>query len=344
MRKRNWGMFLSTVLVLAVVGCSPSAPKQTEEPKVKAIIIRASTPTAPEHPWTKGLELVAKLVNERTEGRYKINVYPNASLSEGSEKTMTEQIFTGTLDMGISPAPLCSTVFSAFSFPFSYTDREHIARVCASPVAQEMLASLDEKGMHAVAYVENGFRQITNSKHAIKTPADMVGVKIRTPQSAATIAAMKAMGANPVAVSAGELYIALSQGTVDGQENALSTIYNNKYYEVQKYLTVINYNWSPAIVGMSREVWNKLSEGDKKIFQDAILEAAADINKQLAGLDGEMIGKLKEKGMQVYVCTESDVALFKAKCDTDALREVYKGILGEDLMTRFFDAVKLAKK
>jgi len=347
MKKRILALTLVFALAFTIcvlfTGCGdkPAGPSSdpTQKP-VQATVLRASTPTAPEHPWTLGLQKIADEVFERTGGRYKIDVYPNASLSEGSEKTMTEQIYTGTIDMGVSPASLCSTVFSGFGFPFSYEDREHIARVCDSEIAKEMLATLEEKGMHAIAYVENGFRQITNNIHEVKVPADAKGIKIRTPQSATTIACMESMGFNTVAISAGELYVALSQGTADGQENALSTIYNNKYYEVQKYLTVINYNWSPALIGVNSDLWESLSDEDKAIFEEVINDSAAYVNDLLAAQDEDFIKKLEDEGMKVYICTPEDIALFKKAAVTDSLKDTYRGIVGEDLMNRFFQTIE----
>lgn len=349
MKKRILTLTLIFALLLTIcalfTGCDEKPPAQTGTPSetekpVKTTVLRASTPTAPEHAWTLALKKIADDIYERTGGRYKIDVYPNASLSEGNEKTMTEQIYTGSIDMGVSPASLCSPIFSAFSFPFLYEDREHIARVCDSDVAKEMLLTLEEKGMHAIAYVENGFRQITNNIREIRVPADTKGIKMRTPQSATTIACMEAMGFNAVAISAGELYVALSQGTADGQENALSTIYNNKYYEVQKYLTVINYNWSPALIGVNSELWESLSDEDKAIFEEVIKDAAAYANEILASHDEELIDKLKEAGMQVYICTKDDIDLFKQAVVTDNLKNEYKKVVGEELLEKFLKAVE----
>ena len=340
---------LNLTICISLAGCSDKSTGQSpssapSQKPVNTIVLRASTPTAPEHAWTLGLKKIADEVYERTEHRYKIDVFPNASLSEGNEKTMTEQIYTGTIDMGISPASLCSTIFSAFSFPFSYDDRAHIARVCDSAIAKEMLATLEKKGMHAMAYVENGFRQITNNIRPVKVPADAKGIKMRTPQSATTIACMEAMGFNTVAISAGELYVALSQGTADGQENALSTIYNNKYFEVQKYLTVVNYNWSPALIGMNSELWASLSDKDKTIFAEVIKNAATYINDTLAANDENYVDLLKKAGMQAYICTPDDIALFKKAVVTDSLKNAYRGIVGQDMMDKFFKTLEDTRK
>lgn len=148
------------------------------------------------------------------------------------------------------------------------------------------------------------------------------------------------MGFNAVAISAGELYVALSQGTADGQENALSTIYNNKYYEVQKYLTVVNYNWSPALIGVNSELWESLSDEDKAIFEEVIKDAAAYANEILASHDEELIDKLKEAGMQVYICTKDDIDLFKQAVVTDNLKNEYKKVVGEELLEKFLKAVE----
>ena len=217
--KKMISFALALIMVLVLVACGDNPASNGGNTQNETVTLRASTPTAPEHPWSKCLDNIAAQIKEKTNGRYQIDVYYNASLSENSEKTMTEQIMTGTLDLGISPAPLVGKAFSAFSFPFQFDDRDHIKRVCDSDTAKELLAATESNGLHSMAYVENGFRQITNNKHAVKTPDDMKGLKIRTPQAATTMAAITAMGANATAINAGELYVALSQDTVDGQEN-----------------------------------------------------------------------------------------------------------------------------
>ena len=171
----------------------------------------------------------------------------------------------------------------------------------------------------------------------------MKGLKIRTPQAATTMAAITAMGANATAINAGELYVALSQDTVDGQENALSTIYNNGYYEVQKYCTVINYNWSPAIVIFNSELWNTLSADDQKIFEEVVAAAAEECNEQLAADDESYIAKLTEKGMEVYTLTPEERNAFKILCNTDAVKEAYNNSVGADIMEKFAATVEACR-
>ena len=331
--KKMISFALALIMVLVLVACGDNPASNGGNTQNETVTLRASTPTAPEHPWSKCLDNIAAQIKEKT----------NASLSENSEKTMTEQIMTGTLDLGISPAPLVGKAFSAFSFPFQFDDRDHIKRVCDSDTAKELLAATESNGLHSMAYVENGFRQITNNKHAVKTPDDMKGLKIRTPQAATTMAAITAMGANATAINAGELYVALSQDTVDGQENALSTIYNNGYYEVQKYCTVINYNWSPAIVIFNSELWNTLSADDQKIFEEVVAAAAEECNEQLAADDESYIAKLTEKGMEVYTLTPEERNAFKILCNTDAVKEAYNNSVGADIMEKFAATVEACR-
>lgn len=341
--KKMISFALALIMVLVLVACGDNPASNGGNTQNETVTLRASTPTAPEHPWSKCLDNIAAQIKEKTNGRYQIDVYYNASLSENSEKTMTEQIMTGTLDLGISPAPLVGKAFSAFSFPFQFDDRDHIKRVCDSDTAKELLAATESNGLHSMAYVENGFRQITNNKHAVKTPDDMKGLKIRTPQAATTMAAITAMGANATAINAGELYVALSQDTVDGQENALSTIYNNGYYEVQKYCTVINYNWSPAIVIFNSELWDTLSADDQKIFEEVVAAAAEECNEQMAADDESYIAKLTEKGMEVYTLTPEERNAFKILCNTDAVKEAYNNSVGADIMEKFAATVEACR-
>lgn len=338
--KKRIALFLTLALSASLLaGCgdaagdTPGGGNNTE-----TITLRASTPTDPGTGWTVCLETIAEEVSKNTNGKYKIDVYPNASLSESSEKTMTEQTYAGTLDMCVTPASLASAEWGAFSIPFMFDDRDHIWRVCETDVVQGMMDRMEDKGMKALGIVENGFFQITNSVKEIKVPADCAGIKLRTPQAQSSIDLANMMGFNPVSVSSGELYVALQQGTADAQQNAMSTIYAKGFYDVQKYLTVINYNWSPALVGMNLDLWNSMDAETQEIFKAAIEKGCQVCNDKLAAEDSEYIAKLEEKGMQVYVCTPEDIAVWKDTLKDVA--EVYKPSVGEELVDEFVAAVE----
>ncbi len=304
---------------------------------VQPTVLKASSPAAPDAAWGLALQRMADAIKEKTGGRYQVDVYHKASLTENSEKAMTDAVFTGTLDICITPGSLAAGIWSAFSVPFQFDSREHIYKVLKSDIVADMCKQMEPKGMKVLSLIENGYRQITNSKHEIKVPADTKDVKLRTPQAKSSIAIAEKMGFQTVAISAGELFQALQQGTADGQENALNTIYDNKYYEVQKYLTVVNYNWSPALFGINLELWNSLSADDQKIFQEVFTEVADWANKKMAEEDGNYIQKLKDAGMEVYICTDEDIALWKKQMEGSD--SIYYESVGEELMKNFTKTV-----
>lgn len=339
---RKTALFLALTLSASLLsGCGggdTNTPTGGGKDNVETITLRASSPTDPGTGWTVCLDTIAEEVYKNTNGKYKIDVYPNASLSESSEKTMTEQTYAGTLDMCVTPASLASAEWGAFSIPFQFDDRDHIWRVCETEVVQGMLDRMEGKGMKALGIVENGFFQITNNVKEIKVPADCKDIKLRTPQAQSAIDPAKMLGFNPVSISSGELYVALQQGTADAQQNALSTIYSKGFYDVQKYLTVINYNWSPALVGMNLDLWNSMDAETQDIFKAAIDKGCQVCNDKLAAEDTDYITKLEEKGMQVYVCTPEDIEAWKTALTNVA--EVYYPSVGEELVLEFQKAVE----
>ena len=341
--KKVVAMLLCFAMLFSMAACGETKPAANnnaggnEAPAVQPTILKASSPAAPDAAWGLALQRMADAIKEKTGGRYQVDVYHKASLTENSEKAMTDAVFTGTLDICITPGSLAAGIWSAFSVPFQFDSREHIYKVLKSDIVADMNKQMEAKGMKVLSLIENGYRQITNSKHEIKVPADTHDVKLRTPQAKSSIAIAEKMGFQTVAISAGELFQALQQGTADGQENALNTIYDNKYYEVQKYLTVVNYNWSPALFGMNIDLWNSLSADDQKIFQEVFSEVADWANKKMAEEDETYIQKLKDAGMQVYVCTADDIALWKKQMEGSD--SIYYESVGEELMKNFTKTV-----
>ncbi len=327
------------ILVPTFCGCEKAGNKTSSDMKKEIITLKLSHIVSPEHPWQKALEHFAQNVNEKTGGRVVIEIYPNASLSHNNERTMVEQCQVGTLDMALFPASQGDNRFAAFSFPFQFASREAVNRMLKSDVAVEMLGFYEEKGIKGLAYWENGFRQLTNNKHPILTPEDMEGLKIRVPQAPQTVANIKAMGANPVSVSLGELYIALQQGVVDGQENVLSIIYNERLYEVQKYCTVCNYSYSPQILGIHTETYNRLPDDIKKVLLDEAREGMKN-SKIFDEQDLAWIEGLREKGMEVHISTKDEILKFKNITNTEALKNEFRRIVGTDLMNRFMEDLK----
>jgi tripartite ATP-independent transporter DctP family solute receptor len=330
------------VVTLLVFGCGspPSAPPVSTPaggdgnpaPTEETFSLRLSHPFSPSHPWQAGAEKFVELLQIQVGDRVHVDIYPNASLSEQNEKTMTEQALLGTLDIVITPSPNVDKAFSVFGYPFSFENRDKVYALLATKPAVDLLNSSEARGLKGLCYWENGFRQLTNSIKTIKSPADMVGLKIRVPQSAEKIATITSLGANPVSVSLGELYVALSQGTADGQENPLTTIYNERYYEVQKYCTVFNYQWSPGTFGINTDVWNDLPADIQAAIQSSATEAGQYTSSLIAEQDNTLVKELADLGMEMYIPTPEEMQLFKDATNTPTLYAEYEEIVGAEVL------------
>jgi tripartite ATP-independent transporter DctP family solute receptor len=190
-------------------------------------------------------------------------------------------------------------LYAMLEAPFLYRDRDHIKKVMASPIVAELSESLLKKGIRYVGFYENGFRNITNSKRAINDPADVKGLKIRTPENLAQIETFKALGAVATPMAFSELYNALAQGVVDGQENPLQNIWTGKMYEVQKHLAMTGHIYNSAYILASDKFWTGLPADLRKIAEDSIKEASYWQLDYIAGLDKKLLDDCKAKGMLV---------------------------------------------
>jgi len=186
-----------------------------------------------------------------------------------------------------------------FELPYLFISSEHQHKVYNSEIGEEIAKLLEKHGFVAIQYLEMGARNITNSKRPIVIPEDLKGLKLRVPDTKASIDALGAMGAAPTPMAFSELYMALQQKVVDGQENPFANIYSAKFYEVQKYLTLSGHQRLEQLVLFSRDKWNKMP----REYKDAIMEAAVEANTYIQGIvaegDTTLLNKLKEEGMEV---------------------------------------------
>ncbi len=243
-------------------------------------------------------EKFKEMVEQRTNGRLKVQIYPSSQL--GGEREMQEMVALGTLEMSVSGvAVVYEPLFALLEAPYLFRDREQIRKVYASPVVADLSQGLLAKGIRVVGFYENGFRQITNSTRPINTPADAKGLKIRTPENLAQIETFKALGAIPTPMAYNELYNAMAQGVVDGQENPLQNIWTGKMYEVQKYLAMTGHIYNSAYVIANNKFWTGLPADIRKIADESLTEACNWQMDYVANLDKKLLEDLKAKGMQV---------------------------------------------
>ncbi|WP_353233800.1 TRAP transporter substrate-binding protein [Diaphorobacter ruginosibacter] len=246
------------------------------------------------------IDTFAKEVEKRTAGRYKIQTFYNGSL--GGERESIEAVQLGTQELAFSssgPVPNFVPETKILDVPFLFRDKAHARAVLDGPIGQELLAKFDAKGFKALAWAENGFRHMTNSKRDVLTPDDLKGLKMRTMENPVHIAAYKAFGIITTPMAFPEVFTALQQGTVDGQENPLPVIISAKFDQVQKHLSLTGHVYSPCILLMNKAAFEKLSTADKQSFIDAAKEAARLNRARVDEDDAKGVADLRSKGMTV---------------------------------------------
>lgn len=264
------------------------------------------------HPWGQGAEEFKKIVEEESNGSLEIEIHNGGALgSSGYE--IQEGAGLGTIDIGISSTPLSQILpeFEILSLPYLFKNREAAWDVLDSETGAEIAEGLEDEKLKHLAYWEDGYRQVTNNVRQIHTPEDFDGLRIRVPESTLRMDTFEELGSSPLPMSFSEVFTALQQGTIDGQENPLSVIENSSFYDVQEYLTITNHVYSPASLFMNIDVWNDLSKEHQNIIIDAA-EAGRDVNRQLnEEQDETLIKKLEERGMDVYTLSEEEMESFQ---------------------------------
>ena len=301
------------------------------------MVFRVSHTLDPTSHYNKGLMHLDELLKKRTNGELSLDIYHSAQI--GSERDAIEGVTMGTLEMTLtSSAPLSNftKTFMVFDLPFIITDRAKAYKWMDGPEGQKILDSLKKQNMVGLSIWENGFRQITNSKVDVKKPEDMKGLKIRLMENPVHIATFKELGAYPTPIPFGELFTAMQQKTVDGQENPLVIISTSKFNEVQKYLTLSGHFYAPAILLINKDVWEKkLTDEQRKIMTESIAEARDWERNYSAEMDGKLAGELEKAGMVVSTPDKAEWA--------KTLAPVYKqfeSVIGKDVIQSLIDAQK----
>jgi tripartite ATP-independent transporter DctP family solute receptor len=246
------------------------------------------------------IDTFAREVEKRTGGRYKVQTFYSGAL--GGERESIEAVQLGTQELTFSstgPVPNFVPEAKVLDVPFLFRDKAHARAVLDGPIGQEMLGKFDAKGFKALAWAENGFRHMTNSKRPVNAPEDLKGLKMRTMENPVHIAAYKGLGIVTTPMAFPEVFTALQQGTVDGQENPLSVIMAAKFEQVQKHLSLTGHVYSPAIFLMNKGAFDKLSAADKQHFLDAAKEGTKANRARVDEDDAKGVAELRAKGMQV---------------------------------------------
>ncbi len=256
-------------------------------------------------------------IEKGTSGRYKCQHFPSSAL--GGEREMIEAVQIGTLDLvNTSTGPVGNFVpeVRIVDIPFLFRDYDHARKVMDGPIGQDLLTKFPSKGIVALGWTENGFRHMTNSKRDIVKPADASGLKMRTMENKVHMEGYRAFGIQPTPMAFPEVFGALQQGTVDGQENPIPVILASKFSQVQKHLSLTGHVYSPALLLLSPKVWSKVSDADKKVFLEAAKKAAVAQRKKVNDDENNGIAQLEKDGMKVIRTVDGNA--FR-----DALKPVY---------------------
>jgi tripartite ATP-independent transporter DctP family solute receptor len=241
----------------------------------------------------------AKRVNARLAGKVKVITYGSSQL--GGDKEMVQKVKLGTLDMALPSTVMSSEVdlFGLFELPYIVKDRSHMAKIEKEIFWPSLAPEAEKKGLKVLAVWENGYRHITDNRKPIKVPADLQGIKLRVPEGKWRVKMFQEYGANPSPMKFSELFTALQTGVMDGQENPLTQIYSAKLQEVQKYLSLSGHVYTPAYLIVGTRKYATLPADVRKVLEDTAKETQAFVYATAQKEDAELLGKLKQAGMQV---------------------------------------------
>jgi tripartite ATP-independent transporter DctP family solute receptor len=289
---RRWSVVsLSSTIALAVALVAGPAFAQLE--------IKLGHVGEPGSLFQKSADEFAKRANAKLAGKAKVVTYGSSQL--GSDEEMIQKLKLGTIDMALPSTVMSSQVdlFGVFEMPYLVKDRAHMQRIEKELFWSKLEPEVEKKGLKVIAVWENGFRQITNSRHPIKAPGDLAGIKLRVPGGKWRVKMFQAYGANPSPMKFSEVFTALQTGVMDAEENPLTQIYSAKFQEVQKYLSMSGHVYTPAYLTVGMNHWNTLPADVRKILEDTAKETQAYVYETAAKDDEDLLGKLKAAGMQV---------------------------------------------
>jgi TRAP-type transport system periplasmic protein len=300
---------------------------------IKESTLRFAFQSVQEHPIGMGAKKFADLVSQKSGGKISVKLFPNGTL--GGDLQTVSALQGGTIDLtALSSGLLSGQVkeFVIFDLPFMFNSGREADAVVDGPIGKRLGEKLTDKGLVALGFWELGFRNLTNSKHPVATLEDFKGLKIRVVQSPIYIDLFNTLGANAVPMPFPEVYSALEQKVVDGQENPLKSIELSKFNEVQPYLSITRHIYSPLSILVSKKTWDRLSKDEQKIIQEAATESQ-DYQRNVARGEDEKSLDVLKKSMKVAEVPPAEMARIREKIKPVVDR--YAKDVGEPLMKEF---------
>ena len=326
-------VFLSvaTAVMLAMVAIPAAFSAPT--------VIKIAHPNVPQHPMGQCFEKFKELVEERSDGKFRVDVYDSSKF--GNFDSVVQGLQYNMLQMGSASTPNLSPFsdsFLIYDLPFLFPNYESTDLITDGPIGMGAAKALESSGIIGLGYIEIGFRNIWNNQKTVTTMADAKGLKIRSTPSKAHIATLKALGMNPTPISWGEVYTALQQKTVDGIDIDLNLAWFNNFPEVNNNLTIVNSLYSPHLVMMSKKFQDSLSPEDKKMIMDTFQEVKLYERKLIRDGEKMIMEKLADKGVSVTVLTDEERAKWAEA--TASVYEQFEDRIGKDLIEQVRETIK----
>ena len=333
-RFRLFAVCLLVLFTAAAVGCGgskPAAPTADKAPEKVTLKLAHNLPVT--NHMARGMESFAKKVEERSKGNITVQIFPSGQLY--NDKSMNDALMRGGVEMGLNSTAMWASVIPAmeiFDVPFMFPDYEKIKKALDSGVGDKLNAEMEKKGAKVLFWVDYGFVQFANNKRPITKPDDFKGLKIRS-YGELPSETIKALGGAPATIGAGEVYMALQQGTIDGQTSGTTAMYDRKMYDVTKYLTVTNHAFPEFVVSVNLKFWNRLSADQKKLIETAAAEVRDAIRAETRNEDEKTLKLLQEKGMQAYIVPAAELVAWQKV--TEPVLDIFvkrAGPLGKELV------------
>ena len=329
---------VASLLLVLALGASGMAQAAGE------IVIKFSHVVAPDTPKGRAAEKFKQLVEERTKGKVKVEVYPNSQLYKDREEIEALQL--GAVQM-LAPSlskfgPLGAREFELFDLPYIFPNHDVVHRVMDGEVGKKLFAKLETKGLTGLAFWDNGFKQMSSNK-PMHTVADFKGLKMRIQPSKVSDAQMKALGANPQVMAFSEVYIGLQQGVVDGTENPVSNLYTQKMHEVQKHLTISDHSYLGYAVIVNKKFWEGLPADVRAVMEQAMKEATT-FEREIAQKDNDdALAKVKAaKTTEIYMLPNEERVKWQ-KVLLPVHKE-FEGVIGKDMIRAVYNVAAQVEK
>ena len=335
--KRHNLVVHAALIVAGTLLAAPSAFAQFSERNIKL-----SNGVNEDHPVGAGIKRMQEVLNAKSGGKMKIVAFWGGAA--GGDLQATQALRAGTQEMVIpSTSPLVGIVkeLGVFDLPFLFANEKEADAVLDGPAGTYLNKKLEDVGLVNLAYWENGFRNLTNSKHPVAKVEDFSGIKVRVMQNNIFLDTFKTLGSNAVPMAFGEVFTALETKTIDGQENPFVTINTSKYYEVQKYLSITRHAYTPFLVLYSKKMFDALSKDEQAALREAATEGQKVQRATIRASDGKALAELKTRGMQV-----NEISPEEQKRMLEKVKSVYdknSPTIGAETINAVMDGLKKAR-